>query len=55
MPEVPEHSIPHGFEIIGDIAHLNLQHEECYKKRFEIGQIVLDKNTTLRTVVKKVG
>jgi tRNA (guanine37-N1)-methyltransferase len=55
LPDVDEREIPSGFEIIGDIAHLNLQNQILIDHRFEIGQVVLDKNTTIKTVVRKVG
>ena len=55
LPNVPDNEIPSGFECIGDIAHLNILNEECIKKKYQIGQVVLDKNSTVRTVVRKVG
>lgn len=43
-----------GFEIIGHIAHLNLK--DCHKKyKNIIGQVILDKNPALKTVVNKVN
>ena len=47
-------SIPNGFEIIGKIAHFNLR-EQYLKYKYFIGQLVLDKNPSLSTVVNKVG
>merc|ERR1712137_638931 len=43
-----------SFESIGHIAHLNLR-EEHMPYRHLIGQIILAKNPSLRTVVTKVG
>ena len=51
---IREQDRPSGFEVIGDIAHMNL-HESLLDYRFQIGQVVLDKNKNLRTVVRKVG
>lgn len=46
--------IPSSFETIGHIAHLNLRPEhESFKNL--IGQVILDKNPVIRTVVNKVG
>lgn len=43
-----------SFETIGHIAHLNLRDDVLpYKK--VIGQVILDKNTQIKTVVTKVG
>ena len=47
-------AIPNGFEIVGKIAHFNLR-DEYLKYRYFIGQLVLDKNNSLTTVVNKVG
>lgn len=44
--------VPTGFATIGHIAHFNLRPEyQPYKKL--IGQIILDKNPTIKTVVNK--
>ena len=51
---VREMDVPKGFETIGDIAHLNLS-KIAQPLKFQIGQVVLDKNPKLRTVVCKVG
>ena len=47
-------SIPNGFEIVGKIAHFNLR-DEYLKYKYFIGQLVLDKNPSISTVVNKVG
>jgi len=47
-------SIPNGFEIVGKIAHFNLR-DEYIKYKYFIGQLVLDKNPSISTVVNKVG
>ena len=47
-------SVPGGFEIIGKIAHLNLR-EGYLKYKYVIGQLILDKNPSIRTVVNKVS
>ena len=54
LPGKSDQEIPSGFEIIGDIAHLNLS-KSVYDQRYEVGQVVLDKNPNLRTVVCKIG
>ena len=46
--------VPSGFEVIGDIAHMNLTGKTLDYKNI-IGQVVLDKNPILRAVVNKVG
>uniref|UniRef100_A0A383WCY4 tRNA (guanine(37)-N1)-methyltransferase n=1 Tax=Tetradesmus obliquus TaxID=3088 RepID=A0A383WCY4_TETOB len=52
LPEGVE--VPTSFESIGHIAHLNLRPEQLPHKAL-IGQVILDKNPTLRTVVNKLG
>ena len=46
--------VPSGFETIGDIAHMNLLESQMPYKKI-IGQVVMDKNATIRTVVTKLG
>lgn len=47
-------TIPSGFEAVGHIAHMNLG-EEHMDYRYLIGQIFLDKNPSIKTVLTKVG
>ena len=54
LPEVPEKDIPKSFETIGHVAHLNLRDELVQHQRM-IGQVLLDKNPRLKTVVNKTG
>ncbi len=51
-PDIDE--IPSGFETVGDIAHMNLT-GKLFDYRYLIGQIVLEKNSTIRSVVTKIG
>lgn len=54
LPEQFLDEVPSGFTITGHIAHLNLRDE--FKPFGElIGQVILDKNPNIRTVVDKVG
>jgi tRNA (guanine37-N1)-methyltransferase len=46
--------IPNSFEIIGNIAHLNLR-EKFLPFKFLIGKIILDKNPSIKTVITKTG
>lgn len=50
----PELEVPSAFEMVGHIAHLNIKEEHLAFKGL-IGQVVLDKNPAIRTVVNKVG
>lgn len=53
LPEELEAGAPSGFAVVGHIAHLNLRPEYLPYKHV-IGQIVLDKNPAVRTVVNKL-
>ncbi|KAG9076658.1 tRNA(m(1)G37)methyltransferase, partial [Ceratobasidium sp. UAMH 11750] len=44
---------PTAFSINGHIAHMNLR-DEYLPYRYLIGQVILDKNKTIRTVVNKI-
>lgn len=46
--------IPTAFESVGHVAHVNLRPEHL-PYRFAIGQILIDKNPSIKTVVNKVG
>ena len=51
---IPDTDVVSGFEIVGHIAHLNLKDfHEPYK--FMIGQVILDKNPSIKTVVNKLN
>jgi len=46
--------IPSSFEQAGHIAHMNLR-EDMMPYKYIIGQIILDKNVHIKTVINKVG
>ena len=46
--------MPTSFESVGHIAHLNLK-DELLPYKHIIGQVILDKNSSIRTVVNKVN
>lgn len=53
---LPEHLVadsPAGFTMVGHIAHMNLREEYLPFKEI-IGQVILDKNSSIRTVVNKL-
>lgn len=53
MPEELLDEIPSGFTIVGHVAHLNIRDQYLPYKSI-IGQVVLDKNARIRTVVNKL-
>lgn len=54
LPEEYLNEIPTGFTVTGHIAHLNLRQEFKPYASF-IGQVILDKNNKIETVVDKVS
>ncbi|WVQ74329.1 hypothetical protein IAR50_003928 [Cryptococcus sp. DSM 104548] len=53
LPTDKSEDIPSSFTTTGHIGHMNLR-EEWLPYRFLIGQVILDKNPGLRTVVNKL-
>lgn len=53
LPENLLDEIPCGFTIVGHVAHLNIRDQYLPYKQM-IGQVVLDKNPRIRTVVNKL-
>ena len=47
-------NFPSGFEIIGKIAHMNLR-DEYLKYKYVIGELILEKNPSIKTVINKIG
>ena len=45
--------VPCSFETVGHIAHLNLR-DELLPYKHLVGQVLLDKNPSIRTIVNKV-
>ncbi|KAI0937027.1 hypothetical protein AcW1_001105 [Taiwanofungus camphoratus] len=52
LPEELVEGAPSGFAAVGHIAHLNLE-EEYHPYKYLIGQLILEKNPSVRTVVNK--
>lgn len=53
LPDELVQDSPAGFTMVGHIAHMNLRVEYLPFKH-TIGQVILDKNTSIRTVVNKL-
>ncbi|ANB12132.1 Trm5p [Sugiyamaella lignohabitans] len=53
LPEDLLNEVPTGFTVVGHIAHMNIR-EEYMPYRFLIGQVILDKNPLVETVVNKL-
>ncbi|KAF2994129.1 tRNA(m(1)G37)methyltransferase [Neopestalotiopsis sp. 37M] len=53
LPEELHGEIPSGFNVAGHVAHLNLR-EQYHPYKKIIGEILVDKNTHIRTVINKV-
>ena len=53
LPESEEEEIPQGFALVGHVAHLNLRDRYLPYKGI-IGEILLDKNPNVRTVINKI-
>ena len=46
--------IPSSFEVVGNIAHLNLR-DEYLPFKFIVGRVILDKNKSIQVCVNKIG
>lgn len=53
LPEDLHGEIPSGFNVAGHVAHLNLR-EQYHPYKKIIGEILMDKNPAIRTVINKV-
>ncbi|KEQ80803.1 hypothetical protein M438DRAFT_280849 [Aureobasidium pullulans EXF-150] len=54
LPQSEEHDeIPSGFTLVGHVAHLNLREQYMPYKNI-IGEILVDKNPAVRTVINKI-
>jgi len=54
IADVDSVEIPCSFEQAGHIAHMNIR-DEMLPYKFIIGQIILDKNIHIKTVINKIG
>lgn len=52
LPEDEQGEVPSGFTQVGHIAHVNLR-EEYLKYKQLIAELLMDKNSTVRTVINK--
>jgi len=46
--------VPSSFESVGHIAHLNIR-DELLPYKHVVGQVIMDKNPSITTVVNKVS
>ncbi|KAK9454096.1 Met-10+ like-protein-domain-containing protein [Dipodascopsis uninucleata] len=53
LPNHLLHEVPSGFTMTGHVAHMNIR-DEYLPYRFLIGQVILDKNPKVRTVINKL-
>lgn len=53
LPHTEKDEVPSGFSMVGHVAHLNLRSEWTNYDKL-IGQVILDKNPRVKTVVNKV-
>ena len=53
LPEDEQGEIPSGFSQVGHVAHLNLR-DEYLKHKHIIAEVIMDKNTTVTTVINKI-
>ncbi|EEB05254.1 tRNA methyltransferase Trm5 [Schizosaccharomyces japonicus yFS275] len=54
LPDAQKEDHPSGFTAVGHIAHMNLR-DEWLPFKYLIGQVILDKNPSIKTVVNKTA